>query len=111
MAAAELPRNGARSAPASLPAVRRPASPSRPPVEGVSGPEQKVLDALAWWEAVGIERPERHQVAMVAGYHERTKGFLNALGALRSLKLIDYQPPGEVVALPVLFPSRLAGVR
>jgi hypothetical protein len=32
-------------------------------------------------------------------------GFKNNLGALRTLELIDYPAAGQVVALPVLFPT------
>lgn len=62
------------------------------------GPERRVLDALAWWEAVGVEHVARARLAFVAGYHERTKSFLNALGTLRSAGRIDYPEQG-VVAL------------
>lgn len=72
----------------------------------MSGPERRILDALAWLATVGIEPATRRQLAMVAGYHERTKGFTNGLGSLRSLGLIDYPRPGVVVATGLLFPTR-----
>lgn len=72
---------------------------------GVSGPQQRVLDALAWWWVLGVDSPQRHMVAMVAGYHERTKGFLNALSALKTAGyvehgagMIELRPPGQRVA-------------
>ena len=34
----------------------------------VSRSEQKILDALAWWEAAGFTAPSRRQVGYVAGY-------------------------------------------
>jgi hypothetical protein len=97
--------------PAPAPPVRRApaARPSPPPAPGpppprrdagdgsISGPEQKVIDSLAWWEVLGLAPVTRLQAAMVAGYHPRTKGFLNALGALRSGGLIDYPHAGDVV--------------
>lgn len=66
----------------------------------LTGPEQKVLDALAWWQTLRIDTPTRLQVAMVCAYHPRTKSFLNALGSLRSAGLIDY-PAEKVVTLTV----------
>lgn len=62
----------------------------------VAGPEQRVLDSLAWWEIAGFEKPTRLQVAFVAGYHERTKAFLNALGSLRSAGSVEYPESGRV---------------
>ena len=64
--------------------------------EGTTGPEQKALDALAWFEAVGITPATRQQVAMVAGYHPRSKGFINALGSLSTSGRIDYPASGQV---------------
>lgn len=64
----------------------------------VTGPEQRVLDALAWWWKVGNKAPSRLQLAMVAGYHPRTKGYTNALGAMRSAGLVEYPQDGHVSA-------------
>lgn len=47
---------------------------------------------------------DREQLASAAGYgHLNSKGFVNAIGRLRSLGFIDYPARGQVVALPVLF--------
>lgn len=43
---------------------------------GVTGPQQKILDAMAWWESVGVKSPTSAQVAVVAGYSPGT-GTLN----------------------------------
>jgi uncharacterized protein len=43
--------------------------PSVPPTNGstpVTGPQRRILDALAWWEAIGVARPTKLQVGMVA---------------------------------------------
>jgi hypothetical protein len=48
----------------------------------------------------------REQLAAAADYgHVRSKGFLNALGRLRTLGFVTYQA-GDVVATPVLFLER-----
>lgn len=57
---------------------------------GVTGVEQRILDGIAWFSPLGIHRPSRVQVAIMAGYHERTKSYINALGALKSRGLIDH---------------------
>jgi len=41
---------------------------------GVTAPEQKVLDALGWFEAMGIGEPTRIQTGFVAGYKVSKKG-------------------------------------
>lgn len=57
----------------------------------LSGPERRVLNSLAWWESIGVETPDKQNVAIVAGYtNTRSKGFANALGSLRSGGLINH---------------------
>ncbi len=51
---------------------------------GLTGPELRVLRSSDWWSSIGVAQPSRVQLAIVAGYHERTKSFTNALGSLRS---------------------------
>lgn len=62
----------------------------------IGGPEQRVLDALAWLEKMSLRPAKRIQVAMIASYHERTKALTNALGALRTNGYVDYPLPGWV---------------
>ncbi|MCA1571058.1 MAG: DUF853 family protein [Chloroflexi bacterium] len=45
----------------------------------------------------------RAQLAEAAGVSEASSGFQNNLGGLRTLGLIDYPQPGQVVATAVLF--------
>ncbi len=45
----------------------------------------------------------RNDLADAVGVSPTSSGYFNNLGALRSLGLVDYPSPGEVVALPVLF--------
>lgn len=68
------------------------------PAEGLTGPMQRILDALAWWRAVGVEQPARVQVAAVARYSATSSSFANPLSALRTAGLIDY-PNGGTIAL------------
>lgn len=56
-----------------------------------------MLDALAELEDLGVTRPERPQVALLAGYTNlNSKGLVNATGALRTAGLIDYPETGRV---------------
>jgi uncharacterized protein len=61
-----------------------------------TGAQQKILDALAWFEEIGLAPVTRLQAAMVAGYHPRTKGFTNGLGALHTGGRVHYPTPGMV---------------
>jgi hypothetical protein len=63
----------------------------------VHGAAQRILDALAELEALGVEYAPRVQVAFMAGYTNlMSKGFANAIGALRSAGSIDYPSPGTI---------------
>jgi uncharacterized protein len=60
------------------------------------GPQQRILDSLAWWEAVGVARPTRTQVAVAARYSPNGGAFSNPLGTLRTNSMIDYPDAGHV---------------
>lgn len=64
--------------------------------EGLTGPQQRILNAIAWWAAFGIAQPSNEQVAFIAGYSPGSGGFNNLKGGLRSAGLIDYPTPGKV---------------
>lgn len=70
-----------------------------PPAEGLTGPEQRILNAIAWWEAMGVKTPSKQNVGFVAGYRVGKKvggHYGNTLGALRANGLIDYPTPNVV---------------
>lgn len=80
----------------------RPAAPPRPEpsyttamvrehVGALSGPEQRILDAIAWLESIGVNEPEQTAVAFLAGYTIGGGGYNNPRGSLRSKGLIDYR--------------------
>lgn len=67
----------------------------------VSGVEQRVLDALRELEEIGVEQPEREIVSFMAGYSNiRSKGFTNAIGALRTAGHIEYLTTGTLTLTP-----------
>lgn len=70
---------------------------SVPTVEGVTGPQQRVLNAIAWWRSFGIAEPTSEQVAFMAGYSPSSSGYANLKGAMRSAGLIDYPKGGHLV--------------
>ena len=80
------------------PPVRRPAPIRRPIAERVAvndggeltGPEQRILDALAWLESIGVQGPEQTAVAFLAGYTIGGGAFNNPKGKLRGKGLIEY---------------------
>lgn len=90
-------------------------TPSRMPVsvpsetrDGITGPEQRVLDALAWCESIGMQASPQEMVAFLSGYsHYRSTGYTNPRGYLKSKGLLTYAqgnvsltPEGRALASP-----------
>lgn len=109
----EAAKRDTAPAKAASPPVQR--QPTRAPVprqsEGsaaVTGPQRRVLDALAWWLAFGIQQPTNEQVGFIAAYSPSSGGFANLKGGLRGLGLVEYPaggrlaltPEGEAIAVP-----------
>lgn len=67
------------------------------PFDGINGPEQRILDAIALSESIGIMEPEQTAVAFLAGYTYGGGGFNNPRGALKTKKLVEYR--GSRIAL------------
>ena len=80
-----------KTAPEPKPAPTRSAAPA--PGRG----PQAILDALAWWEMVGVMQPLRQQVAFVAGYTVNGH-FNNLTGQLRTHGHLAY-PAGNRLCL------------
>src|SRR5947209_16485024 len=68
------------------------------PSDVLSAPQQRILDALAAFAAVGLDQVAKSNIATWAGQSPTSSGFANNLGALRSRGLITY-PVGGRVAL------------
>lgn len=62
----------------------------------LDGPQQKVLNAIAWMNSIGVATPDKGAVAFVAGYSPSSSGFQNACGALRSKGLVSYPAGGAI---------------
>jgi uncharacterized protein DUF87 len=65
--------------------------PVRTPSVGLTGPEQRILDAIAWMNAIGVAQPEQTAVAFMAGYTVGGGAWNNPRGSLRTKGLIEYQ--------------------
>ncbi|HEY8723419.1 MAG TPA: DUF87 domain-containing protein [Gaiellaceae bacterium] len=97
---APVPKPTPRPA-AARPPVARPAPAPAPAEEGDFRPsksQQRILDALSWFEWIGIDAPARPALAFIAGTRPTSGGFKNNLGALRTAALIAY-PAGSRVQL------------
>lgn len=77
------------------PVIQQRAIPSKSEVTtnefDVTGPEQRILNAIAWMESIGISAPIATAVAFLSGYTFGGGGFNNPRGALRTKGLIQYQ--------------------
>lgn len=59
--------------------------------EGVTAPQQRILDAMAWLEdTIRNDHPKRTIVAFLARQSSKSSGYKNNLGALRSAGLLEY---------------------
>lgn len=76
--------------------VQREASTPGPVAAGMSGPEQRILDAIAWLEAVGVTEPEQPAVAFLAGYSVGGGAYNNPRGRLNQRGLVAYVPGGRI---------------
>lgn len=63
----------------------------------MTGPEQRILDAIAWMESIGVTEPEQTAVAFLAGYTIGGGAWNNPRGRLRTNGLIEYR--GDNLAL------------
>lgn len=69
-------------------------APPPTPIDGeLTGPQQRVINACAWLEAVGFPTPSKQQVGFIAGYRVGKKvggTYGNILGQLRAAALVEY---------------------
>jgi uncharacterized protein len=88
------PAPAARSAAA--PAAPRSAPAQRARIDGISGPQQRILDGLAWLKALGIDRADRVRAAMLADQSPRSSGYEKNVSTLKTAGLITYPSQGEL---------------
>lgn len=64
--------------------------------EILTTPRQRILDALAWLEVIGVTRFDRNQVAFLAGQSPTSSGYTNNLSALKTAGFVVYPDSGTV---------------
>lgn len=62
----------------------------------LSGPEQRIVDAIAWLESLGIMEAEQTAVAFLANYTYGAGSFNNPRGSLRVKGLVEYLPNNRI---------------
>lgn len=62
----------------------------------LSGPEQRIVDAITWLESLGIESPNQTAVAFLAGYTYGGGAFNNPRGSLRTKGLVEYVGSNQI---------------
>jgi hypothetical protein len=62
----------------------------------LSGPEQRILNAIAWLEDIGVESPEQPAVAFLAGYSYGGGAYNNPRGRLNVNGLVEYVPGNRI---------------
>lgn len=60
------------------------------PATGLTGPEQRIVDAIAWMESIGVDQPEQPAVAFLAGYSYGGGSYNNPRSRLNQRGLISY---------------------
>ena len=69
------------------------------PVESdgdITRPQQRIIDALARLEGIGVIPADKVTVAVQAGVSNKSSAYTNNLGALRTAGLVDYPFSGAV---------------
>jgi hypothetical protein len=64
---------------------------------GLPGPQQRILDSIATWNAMDHPRPLNAQVAWLARYSPTSTGYTNPRSALRVAGLIEYPEADRVL--------------
>lgn len=67
-----------------------------PPAGELTRPEQRILDAIAWLEAIGVKAPTQTATAFLASYTADGGAFNNPKGKLRGRGLVAYLPGGRI---------------
>lgn len=62
----------------------------------ITSPEQRILDAIAWMESIGIRNPTSEVVAYLSDYSSTSTSFTNPRGALRKRDLIEFPAKGTI---------------
>ena len=61
-----------------------------------SSSQQRILDALAWAESIGLPEMVKTQLALMSDQSPTSGGYFNNLGSLRTAGMLDYPSAGNV---------------
>lgn len=90
-----------RAAPSVPPRSPSRAKPIAPAGDGeLTGPQLKLLQALAWWAHMGHETVHRRQAAAIAGWKPTGSNLKDRLSELKTRGLVDYPSTGFVFLTP-----------
>jgi hypothetical protein len=98
LAKASVPTPPPVARPTAGPVIRTPRIQTHNGDAGLSNPEQRIVDAIAWLEDVGVDAPEQPAVSFLAGYSYGSGAFNNPRGSLRVKGYVEYRP-GNRIAL------------
>lgn len=62
----------------------------------LTNPEQKILNAIAWMNSIGIDEPQQEPVGFLAGYSIKGNAYKNPRGHLSAMGLIAYGARGAI---------------
>lgn len=88
--------------PAHVGAARPAPRPSPPrggeaaPTGDLTKPQMKIIEALAFWASLDIDKPSRDQIAAASGYSATSGGLFNLIGQLRGAGFVEYPIPNHV---------------
>lgn len=97
----------ARSIQSSVPATPKPvhvpvasgrvfSASKKPENADLSGPQRRILNALAWFESIGQSSPLKKAVAILAGYSPKGGAFTGPLSRLNTEGYIKYESAGRL---------------
>ena len=64
--------------------------------DAITGPEQRILNAIAWLEGIGVEAPEQPAVAFLAGYSYGGGAYNNPRGRMNMRGFVEYVPGNRI---------------
>lgn len=67
--------------------------------DSLPGPQQRLVNAIAWFESIGVQTPEQPAVAFLAGYSFTSSSFSVPKSWLNSRGLVEYVDRGNRIAL------------
>lgn len=62
----------------------------------LTGPEQRIINATAWFHAIGVETPEQTAVAFLAGYSIKSSSFTVPRSIVVRKQLAEYVKDGRI---------------